>query len=122
MLGLDELSAKLTGAVQSSGTGSDALAGNIYVALHSWLSTTVFSVFNTVLIFVVILFVFYGAFLYVTAYGDAARAEKAKKTLIFAFVGLIISLTAFGLASYTQRIVMLKSVEDQLQAPGSTTP
>lgn len=37
-----------------------------------------------------VIIVLYGAFLYVTAYGDDAKAETAKKTIFWAVIGVVI--------------------------------
>ena len=36
-----------------------------------------------------VIIVLYGAFLYVTAYGDDAKAETAKKTIFWAIIGVV---------------------------------
>jgi len=70
-------------------------------------------------VFTTILFVFYGAFLYFTAYGDENRATQAKKTLSYAFVGLLIVLLAFTIASFVQRL-LLGGTQSQLQVPSTS--
>lgn len=39
-------------------------------------------------------FILYGGFLWMTSYGDKAKLETARKTIIFAIVGLIIAFLA----------------------------
>ena len=114
-LNLENLSKELSGAVSSSsGTDSAALASGIYKVLENWLGSQVYPIFISILIFVVVLFVFYGSFLYVTAYGDENRAARAKKTLTWAFIGLAFALIAFSATSYLQRILITKSAEEKL--------
>ena len=113
MFGLEELGNKLTGAVARTGDTKD-LAGGIAAVLLDWLGSKVWSVFSGFLIFAVVLFVFYGAFLYFTAYGDENKALLAKKTLTYAFIGLIIALTAFAATSYVQRIIILREADKEL--------
>jgi len=43
---------------------------------------------------IAVIMVLYGAFLYVTAYGEDARAETAKKTIFWSIIGLIILAAA----------------------------
>jgi len=114
LFGLEDLGNSLTGVVAGTGD-TKALAGGIAGVLLQWLGSKVFSVFTGFLIFAVVLFVFYGSFLYFTAYGDENKALLAKKTLTFAFIGLIIALTAFAITSYVQRVLILKTTEDELQ-------
>lgn len=114
MFGLEELGNSLTGVVAGTGNTGE-LAGGIAGVLLQWLGSKVWSVFSGFLIFAVVLFVFYGSFLYFTAYGDENKALLAKKTLTFAFIGLIIALTAFAITSYVQRVLILKTTEDELQ-------
>lgn len=113
-LGIDKLSESLRSVASGSGDAS-ALSSGIYSVLLGWFQTSVFSVILTILIFVVVLFVFYGAFLYVTAYGDENRATRAKKTLLYAFIGLAIALISFSAMSYVQRILITKSAEKELE-------
>lgn len=114
MFGLEDLGNSLSGVVAGTGD-TQALAGGIAGVLLGWLGSKVFSIFTSFLIFAVVLFVFYGSFLYFTAYGDENKALLAKKTLTFAFVGLIIALTAFAMTSYVQRVLIKKEIEDELK-------
>jgi len=114
LFGLEDLGNSLTGVVAGTGD-TQALAGGIAGVLLDWLGSKVWSVFSGFLVFAVVLFVFYGSFLYFTAYGDENKALLAKKTLTYAFIGLIIALTAFAITSYVQRIIITKEAEDELQ-------
>lgn len=44
-------------------------------------------------------YILYGAFLYMTAFGDDAKATQAKKVITQALVGLIIAALAYGIIS-----------------------
>jgi hypothetical protein len=116
-LGLESLGSKLNDAVSnssSSGNGSEssaAIGTAIYKTLSGWLTGSVFPILMTILIFVTVLFVFYGSFLYFTAYGDENKAQQAKKTITFAVVGFIIAIVAFSISTYVQRILITKKYE-----------
>jgi hypothetical protein len=113
LFGLEKLGTDLNGAVLANGS-TDTLAAKISEVLLGWLGGTIFYVFTSFLIFGVVLFVFYGAFLYFTAYGDENRATRAKKTLMYAMIGLVIALTSFAATSYVQRILINKATEEEL--------
>ncbi|MCX6809191.1 MAG: pilin [Candidatus Berkelbacteria bacterium] len=126
MLGLDDLTNKLNNAITSgsssgsTGTSSsDALFKATGDALISWISTKVFSLIIGVSIFITLLFTFYGAFLYFTAYGDENKAKQAKLTMVYAIVGFAIVMSGLGIASYVQRSLISKQAE-QVTAPVST--
>ena len=122
MFGLQELSQWIDSAISSSGSGgSDQLAQNLYQqGFAQWFSRFGFPILIGIAVFVVVLFIFYGAFLYFTAYGDENRATQAKKTLAYAFVGLIIVLMAFAIASFIQRLLIDRNVEQGVTAPTGT--
>jgi len=122
MFGLDELTGKLNEAVVKGGGGTDTtgLAGEIYKALATWLASRIYPALMTILIFVVVLFIFYGAFLYFTAYGDEARATQAKKTITYAIVGLIIALLSFAIVTFVKGILVKPS--GQTQQPNVKIP
>ena len=112
MFGLENLSNNLQNIVTGS-SSPDQLASGIWVqAIYPWLTGTVYSTMVTILIIVVVLFIFYGSFLYFTAYGDENRATMAKKTLTYAFVGLAISLLAVSIASYARAVLVKKDYVD----------
>ena len=49
---------------------------------------------------IAVLLIMYGGFIWMTAAGDPAKVEKAKKILINAIIGIIIILSAFTLVSF----------------------
>jgi len=51
-------------------------------------------------------------FLYVTAYGDQAHLDKAKKILIWAIVGLILVIASFAIVQF-----FTSSLVEELQSP-----
>jgi len=118
LFGLDQLTKWLDTAVTSSSSStSDQLAGSLYTGVFvNWFQTYGFPLLIGVATFFVVLYIFYGAFLYFTAYGDENRAMQAKKTLTYAFVGLVIVLVAFAIASFVQRLLIEDKIKS-LQAP-----
>jgi len=120
MFGLNDLSNALNGAVTSNQANNpQTLASQIYAALAHWLSGSIYPVLMGILIFVVVLFIFYGAFLYFTAYGDEARATQAKKTITYAIVGLIIALLSFAIVTFVKGILVRRNQSQQqnIQVP-----
>ena len=121
MFGLEKLTTDLNNAVVQGGAGADSssLARAIYVELAKWLASNIYPALMTVLIFVVVLFIFYGAFLYFTAYGDEARATQAKKTITYAIVGLIIALLSFAIVTFVKGILVRRNQSQQqnIQVP-----
>lgn len=121
-LGIGDLENQLNRAVQGTNPNPNCpsdLPSQIRCALQGWISDHLIPVLLTVLVFVTLLFTFYGAFLYFTAYGDETRATQAKKTITYAIVGLIISLTAFGIVYFVQNILISK---EAAQNPNITVP
>lgn len=45
----------------------------------------------------------YGAFTYVTSYGDESKIENAKKTLLWSILGLAVISTAWFLANFVEK-------------------
>ncbi len=45
-----------------------------------------------------------GGYIYLTAFGNEEKYDKALKTIIYAGVGLILSLTAYGIVAIISRI------------------
>lgn len=112
---LETLSNQLNSAAQTSGA---ALPAEIKEALSSFIGHYMFRLLWIGLIFVVFTFVFYGAFLYFTAYGDENRALQAKKTITYAFIGLVIGAVAMGAATFINNILVSNQIQQQqLQAP-----
>lgn len=109
---LETLSNQLNSAAQNSGA---ALPEEIKEALSSFISHYMFRLLWIGLIFVVFTFVFYGAFLYFTAYGDENRALQAKKTITYAFIGLVIGAVAMGAATFIKNILVSDQTQQQLQ-------
>jgi phosphotransferase system glucose/maltose/N-acetylglucosamine-specific IIC component len=91
------------------------MAHSLYEAISNWFSESIFPIIMTILVFVTVVFVFYGSFQYFTAYGNEAKAESAKKTITFAIIGFIIALLAFSAATFVQRIIIKKEYEEQNQ-------
>lgn len=121
-LDINNLSDQINAAVmRGSGNDTDALATGINSALTSWFSKNIFPLMVGVSVFITVLFVFYGSFLYFTAYGDENRATQAKKTITYAFVGFFIAAVALGIANYSKRILIRNQYEqDMLQGTSGT--
>jgi len=120
-LGLEELSTKLQSNVATT-SDSNRLPTAIYDAVSSWLGTRIFPLIIGVAILATLLFTFYGAFLYFTAYGDENRATQAKKSITFAIVGFIITLLAFSISAYVQNIIISDQGRTELVAPTNSNP
>lgn len=52
-----------------------------------------------------IVVIIYAAYVYLTAGGNAARVETAKKTLIFAVVAIVLAALASGIPSVVEQII-----------------
>jgi phosphotransferase system glucose/maltose/N-acetylglucosamine-specific IIC component len=113
-LEIDQLSEKVNDAVIGSADPAD-MAHSLYEAISNWFSESIFPIIMTILVFVTVVFVFYGSFQYFTAYGNEAKAESAKKTITFAIIGFIIALLAFSAATFVQRIIIKKEYEEKNQ-------
>lgn len=113
-LEIDQLSENVNAAVIGSADPAD-MADSLYKAISGWFSESIFPIIMTILVFVTVVFVFYGSFQYFTAYGNEAKAESAKKTITFAIIGFIIALLAFSAATFVQRIIIKKEYEEQNQ-------
>jgi hypothetical protein len=63
------------------------------------------TIFNFLLIIagvIAFLFVLYGGFLYLTAGGDAARAENGRKFITNALIGIIIVFVSYALVQFVR--------------------
>lgn len=106
---LENISKELNDAVTQSGSGGGpkeqggALGRALYEPFANLLKGQVFTILTTVLLFVTVAFVFYGGFLYFTAYGDENRAAMAKKTITYAIVGFIIAAVAFTIVTFVRK-------------------
>ncbi len=116
--GLDALINNLNTAI--SGSDSYNLPSSIYEALSGWISTYIMEMLWTLLLFIVFAFVFYGAFLYFTAYGDENRALMAKKTILYAFIGFAIGAAAIGISTYVRNILVEDRGINQMNVPVTT--
>jgi len=92
LFGLEDLSNKLNNSV---GTGdTEAMTKAVGGELQGWLQNYIFPLMIGLVIFATVLAVFYGGFLYFTAYGDENKATMAKKSITYGFIGLFIALVA----------------------------
>ncbi|PIT97418.1 hypothetical protein COT77_01540 [Candidatus Berkelbacteria bacterium CG10_big_fil_rev_8_21_14_0_10_41_12] len=121
----DEITKKINDAiVQPSSAGSggtdfldafrEALLNPIFGQVMSWLTPW--------LITITVAAVFYGAFMYFTAYGNEQKALVAKKAITAAFIGVIISGLSFSASTYIKRSLISQSVEKAMEGgsvPGS---
>lgn len=117
MFGIQDFATNLQNAVANS--TSESLPSAIYVALTSWLSSNIWPFIVGVSVLATLLFTFYGAFLYFTAYGDENKATQAKKSITYAIVGFIITLLAWTISNYVQNIILTEQ-QTQFKVPVST--
>ena len=62
-----------------------------------------------ILVLIGVVFVLIGGINYMTSQGDAAKVEKAKKTILYAVIGLVIAALSFAIVNF----VIAKIVEAQ---------
>ena len=51
-----------------------------------------------------IIMIIWGAYMYLTAYGNEEKAEKGKKTIVWAIVGIVVTLLAFAIVTWVWQI------------------
>lgn len=68
------------------------------------------------------LFVLFGGFLYLTAGGDAARAETGRKYITNAFIGIVIILLSFAVVRFVITRTRTGVSDVNLTLPDRTTP
>lgn len=119
LFGLEDLSNKLNDSVGSGDT--QAMTQAVGGELQGWLQDSIFPLMIGMVIFATVLAVFYGGFLYFTAYGDENRATTAKKSITYGFIGLFIALVAFTITSYVRQNLVTKEAEEKLYQ-GYTAP
>lgn len=115
-LGLEGLANQLQTNVQMV-NDPKRLPTALYAAISGWLADKIFPLIIGVSILATLLFTFYGAFLYFTAYGDENRATQAKKSITFAIVGFVITLLAFSISAYVQNVIISKDAQGVITAP-----
>lgn len=93
---------------------SDPLAESVGGAIQTWLQASIFPLIMGTVIFATVLAVFYGGFLYFTAYGDENKATTAKKSITYGFIGLAIALLAFTITSYVRQNLLTKQAEQEI--------
>ena len=96
------------------------LPQEVYRVIAVYLRDNVFVLLTRVAIALAIIFIFYGAMQYFTAYGDENRATNAKKTITYAFIGLIIAFMSMGIAGLVQQSTTNSLIQQPLtnqQAP-----
>lgn len=119
---LEQLETTINTEITASGGTPDSLADGLARAFSEYLGQKIWPLMIGIAITVTILFIFYGAFLYFTAYGDENKATQAKKTITSAFVGLFIVGMAFGIASFVNDILITKKAKDTISAPTGAAP
>lgn len=98
----------------------DSIPTSLYTVVARYLEDRVFTLLIAAAITCTIIFVFYGAFQYFTAYGDENKATNAKKTLTYAFIGLLISFMAMGIAGMVQQNLVSDTVPKAANVPVGT--
>lgn len=115
MLNLQQFATDLQATV--AGSSKDSLPGDIYTQISLWIGATILPLLTGVAILATLLFTFYGAFLYFTAYGDENRATQAKKSITFAIIGFVITLLAFSISGYVQNIILRSDANKVIDNP-----
>jgi len=120
---LDKFTTSINDAILSDPgpTGSDQVPGAINQATSKFIADRVLPLLTGVAIFVTVLFVFYGAFLYFTAYGDENKATQAKKTLTYAIIGFAIAVMSLAIINYVKRSFITGRYENKLTNPTEET-
>lgn len=111
--GLNKFSEELSQSALQSGS-NEQVATNLGYTLQGWLATNIYPILIGAVVVCTLLAVFYGAFLYFTAYGDESRAQLAKKSMTAGFVGLFIALAAFGITAYVRQNLISREKEQEL--------
>lgn len=62
--------------------------------IKNWLEKDVLNLLLTIAAGVAIIMIIYGAFMYLTAYGNEEQAEKGKKTILWTVIGIIVIILA----------------------------
>jgi len=68
----------------------------------------VVTIANWILVFIGIIgviFLLYGAFIYITAGGNDEKVGQAKKTIIYALIGIAVAILAFAIVSFVASII-----------------
>lgn len=72
---------------------SDNLLQNVFMAAYGFAGV------------VAVVFIIYGAVMFTTSAGDAARIQKGKTTLIYAVIGLVVVLLAAAITAFVIDVV-----------------
>ena len=94
--------------------GSDMAAAGLETAEAIGLSTTdlptmigrIINAFLGLLGIIVLVLFIYGGYLYMTARGDSAQVETAKKIMVNAVIGLVIIVSAYAIASFILKALL----------------
>lgn len=108
LLGLEKLSGDLNSA---AGTAKPA---DLAATVQEWLQESIYPLIMGAIIFVTVASVFYGGFLYFTAYGDENKATQAKKSITYGFIGLFIALSAFTIITYVRQNIVSREAEEEI--------
>jgi len=108
LLNLDQLSNDLN---QSASTGDPK---DLAIKIQNWLQESIYPLILGAVVFVTLGAVFYGGFLYFTAYGDENKAAQGKKSITYGFIGLFIALIAFSIVTYVQQNIVSKEAEKKI--------
>lgn len=87
----------ITGEGQAkSGFTIDRLI-NLIETLASW--------FLIIIGLIGVIFLLYGALVYITAGGDSEKVDKAKKTIIYALIGIAVAILAFAIVTFVASLL-----------------
>ncbi len=57
---------------------------------------------RTILILVAVLFIIFGAFMFVTASGDDKKIDTARKAILYAFIAVVVAVVAHGVVVWLE--------------------
>lgn len=86
----------------AAGSTVDAVAGNTLQGDVQKILSAIIGVLGLVAVGVMIV----GGVNYMTASGDTAKLEKAKKTILYGLIGLIVAALAFALVQFVINVIL----------------
>ncbi len=96
--------AKTSYAAISGGNIEEHLDGGWPFSDLGQLMNTAVSTLIIIAGLVVLIYLIYGGFLYITGQGDEERMEKAQKVISNAFIGLVIIISSFAVISIIEEV------------------
>ncbi len=87
----------------ASGCNQDLIKADLACVVS--LATSLFGYLLNFIVLIAVLSVLYASYIYVTAYGDDAKAEKGKKLLLWTIIGVFLASIIKGVFDYLQKTV-----------------